>query len=74
MEKIAEILYEAYEKSATKSITSTNFEKEYDNVREALGENSKKLLDLELEFIETIRLCNIDVILYMLKLINPDYD
>ena len=72
MDKIAEILYEAYDMSGNRDINSENYQKEYQEVRSLLGENSRKLLDLECEFIETIRLCCIDTILFMLKLINPD--
>ncbi len=73
MEKIAEILYQAY----VNHNGDTVYSKDYGETIQALStmlnmEQRGKLLDLEIEIYETIRLRLMDLITYLLKLICPE--
>lgn len=73
MEKIAEILYKAY----VNHNGDTVYSKDYGETIQALStmlnlEQRGKLLDLEIEIYETIRLRLMDLIMYLLKLICPE--
>ena len=73
MEKIAEILYQAYVNHNGETVYS----KDYGETIQALStmlnmEQRGKLLDLEIEIYETIRLRLMDLIMYLLKLICPE--
>ncbi len=73
MKKIAEILYQAYEKAGREQPYSQEYDKAYDKLRETLNKEQRlMLLDLEVEFIGTNILYAIDAIQYILELIHPE--
>lgn len=73
MEKIAEILYQAYVNHNGDTVYSKDYGETIQSLSTMLNmEQRGKLLDLEIEIYETIRLRLMDLIMYLLKLICPE--
>lgn len=74
MKIIAEIIYQTYINN-NKEIFSENYGSVLENLTKMLDrQQHSKLLDLEIEIYESLRLRSIDLILYLLNLICPEQE
>ena len=71
MRKIAELLFQCYEKTRKGEVFSKDYEKNIEMLCNSLSqEQHEKLLNFETEIFETLDLRSIDVILFMLELLH----